>query len=85
MSEWAECDFAVWGCELHGVTLRVEDSDKTERTDDILDAPMDRSAPWVWRVFRIMNGFTAIELESGREDTRDLAMIAAEEAAGTWR
>jgi hypothetical protein len=48
MSDWTQCDPAVWKRELHGLMLRVNDSNDAEPTDDILDAPVEPGVPWVW-------------------------------------
>ena len=85
MSDWTQRDPAIWKRELHGLMLRVNDLDDAEQTDEILDAPVEPGAPWGWRAVRVGDGFTEAELESGREATRELAMSAAETAAGTWR
>jgi hypothetical protein len=88
-----------WSRDLPGTRLRVSDQDRDEQTDDdpddLDDLPedmekADREAdqtllPWVWRVSRVVDRFTEIELESGRKATFDEAVIAAEDAAGRWR
>ena len=85
MSDWTQCDPAVWKRELHGLMLRVNDSNDAEPSDDILDAPVEPGVPWVWRVFRVVDGSTETELDNGRAETCEQAMTKAEEAAGTWR
>jgi hypothetical protein len=85
VKEWILSAPAVWERDLHGMRLRVVDSCDADLMDDDLGEPKDLGALWAWQVSRVVDGFTAIELESGREVTCELAMTAAEGAAGTWR
>lgn len=88
MSVWLpdECD--GWKRELPGTVLRVDAPDDAVLTnDDELDKPPHpKDTPeWVWRVFRAVDRFTEVELDSGRAETRELAMVAADAAASTYR
>ena len=68
-----------------GLMLQVTNLDGPEQPDEVLDALTDPGLPWGWQVFRTIARFTKIELESGREETRELAMTVAEAAASAWR
>lgn len=85
MSDWAEHDLTAWRRELDGLMLQVTNLDGPEQPDDVLDVLIDPGFPWSWQVFRTVDGFTKIELESGLEETRELAMTVAEAAASAWR
>jgi hypothetical protein len=73
MSDWTEGAQGAWERELHGIALRVDDDDKAAWL------------PWGWRVSRMVDRFTATEMECGRAATCDLAMTEAEGAASAWR
>lgn len=85
MNEWTLSAPAVWECDLHGMRLRVVDSSDADLTDGDLSDTKSLGALWAWQVSRVVEGFIAIELESGREETRELAITAAERAASAWR
>jgi len=74
-STWTRGDQGVWKRELHSMALRVDDLDHNARLQ----------LPWSWRVLRVVNPLTEIEVDAGRAATCERAMTEAEAAAGIWR